>query len=75
MPLGYKRAGDILIDQATTDIVDRKNIIYAAIFCYRQSMELFLKKLIEEFGAEKPQNTHELGPLWKEFMRIVDIAA
>lgn len=32
MPMGYKRAGDILIHQAAIDVVDRRNIIYAALF-------------------------------------------
>lgn len=44
MPMGYKRSGDILIDQASADMVDRANVIYAALFCYRQSIELFLKR-------------------------------
>ena len=43
--MGYKRAGDLLVDQAATDVVDRPNVIYAALFCYRQSIELFLKRL------------------------------
>ena len=75
MPKGYKRAGDILIDQATTEVVDRANIIYAALFCYRQSIELFLKTLIETFGKGKvywPKNTHELNRLWERFMCIVN---
>ena len=75
MPMGYKRAGDLLIDQASTDVVDRSNVIYAALFCYRQSIELFLKKLIAEFGNGKvysPKNTHELSRLWKRFMCIVN---
>jgi len=75
MPMGYKRAGDILIDQAAANIVDRANVIYAALFCYRQSIELFLKRLIEEFGKGKvysPKNTHELTRLWERFMCIVN---
>ena len=75
MPMGYKRAGDILIDQAAAVVVDRRNIIYAALFCYRQSIELFLKRLIEEFGNGKvysPKNTHELSRLWERFMCIVN---
>ena len=75
MPMGYKRAGDILIDQASTDVVDRANVIYAALFCYRQSIELFLKSLIEAFGKEKvysPKNTHELSRLWDRFMCIIN---
>ena len=73
MPMGYKRAGDILIDQAAADVVDRRNIIYAALFCYRQSIELFLKRLIEDFGNGKvysPKNTHELSCLWERFVCI-----
>ncbi len=75
MPLGYKRAGDILIDQAASDVADRRNIIYAALFCYRQSIELFLKRLIEEFGNGKiysPKNTHDLSCLWDRFMCILN---
>jgi hypothetical protein len=75
MPMGYKRAGDLLIDQAATDVIDRRNIIYAALFCYRQSIELFLKRLIEEFGRGQvysPKHTHELSRLWERFMDIVN---
>jgi len=73
MPKGYKRAGDILIDQAANDVVHRPNVIYAALFCYRQSIELFLKRLIEEFGQGRvwlPKNTHELSLLWERFMCV-----
>lgn len=75
MPMGYKRAGDILIDQAVADVVDRPNVIYAAVFCYRQFIELSLKRLIEEFGKGEvysPKNTHELSRLWERFMFIVN---
>jgi hypothetical protein len=73
MPMGYKRAGDILIDQAAADVVDRPNVIYAALFCYRQFIELSLKRLIEEFGkGEAPKNTHELSRLWERFIFIVN---
>ncbi|HTN95078.1 MAG TPA: hypothetical protein VMJ33_10880 [Gallionella sp.] len=75
MPMGYKRAGDLLIDQAAADVVDRSNIIYAALFCYRQSLELYLKQLIDEFGKEKkfsPKNTHDLNRLWERFVCIAN---
>ena len=75
MPMGYKCAGDLLIEQAAADIADRSNVIYAALFCYRQSVELFLKKLIADFGngqAYSPKNTHELNRLWERFMCIVN---
>ncbi len=75
MPMGYKRAADILIDQAATNVIDRPNVIYAALFCYRQAIELYLKRLIDEFGKGKvysPKNTHELSRLWERFMCIVN---
>lgn len=75
MPMGYKRAGDILIDQATANVVDRANVIYAALFCYRQSIELFLKRIIDEFGkgnVYSSKNTHDLATLWERFMCIVN---
>lgn len=75
LPMGYKRAGDVLVEQASSNVVDRPNVIYPALFCYRQSIELFLKKLIDEFGQGKvfsPKLTHELGPLWERFTCIVN---
>jgi len=75
MRMGYKRAGDILIDQAAANVVDRANVIYAALFCYRQAIELSLKRLIDEFGKGKvysPKNTHDLGQLWERFIGIVN---
>jgi hypothetical protein len=73
MPMGYKRAADLLIERAAADVVDRANVIYASLFCYRQSIELFLKRLIDEFGTNtyQPKNTHDLGVLWGRFMGIV----
>ena len=75
MPIGNKRAGDILVYQAATDVVDQPNVIYAALLRYRQFIELSLKHLIEEFGKGKvyePRNTHDLSRLWERFMLIVD---
>jgi len=75
LPMGYKRAGDILIDRAMVDVAGRSNLIYAALFCYRQAIELSLKRVIDEFGAGKvysAKKTHELSPLWERFMYIVN---
>jgi hypothetical protein len=73
LPMGYKRAADLLIERAAADVSDRANVIYAALFCYRQSIELFLKRLIDEFGAKahRHNNTHDLRVLWDRFMEIV----
>lgn len=75
MPMGFKRAGDILVDQAATAVVHRANVIYPALFCYRQSIELHLKRLIEEFGqgtVASQKNTHDLSILWERFMHIAN---
>lgn len=73
MPMGYKRAGDILVDRADVDLADRRNIIYPALFCYRQSIELFLKKIVDAFGGadlRSQKKTHDLDVLWKRFIQV-----
>ena len=69
LPKGYYRAADILIEHTIIDVTDRPNIIYAALFCYRQAIEVSLKQLISEYGDEK-FNTHNLSLLWERFVSI-----
>lgn len=69
LPKGYKRAADILIEHAIIDVADRPNIIYAALFCYRQAIEVSLKQLINEYG-DGNFNTHDLSRLWERFVCI-----
>ena len=82
MPQGYMRAADLLVDQALTDDGDRKNILYPALFCYRQSVELYLKQLIANSGPSKASAgytgrkgkrgpNHKLDDLWNEFKAIL----
>jgi hypothetical protein len=73
---GYKRAGDILIQNALTEREDRDNVIFPALFNYRHYVELALKAAVEEHGAlvdvslgEKPN--HKLPDLWDLFVKIV----
>jgi len=75
LAIGYSRAGDLLADQASNDVVDRRNVVFAALFCYRQAVELSLKKLIAKFGDgrdQSPKNTHDLLSLWERFICIVN---
>lgn len=75
MSIGYKRAGDLLVDQARMDVIDRRNVIYPALFCYRQSLELFLKWIVDDFGPNdvtQDLKTHRLDRLWASFVRIAD---
>jgi hypothetical protein len=76
MPMGYKRAGDLLIEQAARDRVDRSNVIYPALFCYRQAVELFLKKLLTDFAPELLSDRarplgHDLSKLWAAVMKLM----
>jgi hypothetical protein len=74
MPMGYKRAGDILVERAMGDLADRPNLIYPALFCYRQSIELFLKQIVERFCPEDlraQKKTHNLDVLWLRFIQVV----
>ncbi|MDQ8021583.1 MAG: hypothetical protein REI94_07070 [Moraxellaceae bacterium] len=74
MPMGYKRSGDLLVEQAVVNAWDRRNVIYAALFCYRQSIELYLKRLVLEF-ERKDQPTklsHDLSKLWERFAAIAE---
>lgn len=71
LPQGYKTAGDMLIDQISAGYIDKANLIFPALFCYRQSVELFLKAMLERFG-QGARNTHDLSCLWDEFQQLVD---
>jgi hypothetical protein len=72
---GYKRAGDILIQNALADPYDRDSLIFPAIFNYRHYIELALKAIIEEHGpfagvSLGPKKNHKLPELWQLFVKI-----
>jgi len=69
LPLGYKRAGDVLTDKAAQDHIDRMNIIYSALHCYRHAIELFLKQSIDVCGESS--HGHVLDDLWKQYYALV----
>lgn len=71
LPKGYKLAGDVLLEHIAAGSIDESNLIYPALFCYRQSLELFLKVILGRFG--KPaKNTHDLQRLWVAFLQLVN---
>ena len=73
LPKGYYRAADILIEHAIIDVADRPNIIYAALFCYRQAIEVSLKQLINAYGdGDGKCKTHDLKILWERFVNIAN---
>jgi hypothetical protein len=68
---GYKRAGDILIQNALADRADCQNLIFPALFNYRHYVELALKAIIDDHGrfagVSLGQKNHKLPELWQLF--------
>jgi hypothetical protein len=72
LPLAYKRAADILVQQAAVDIIDNRNVIYPALYCYRHSIELHLKQLLNQFCSNPTMNNHDLKALWNRFVTVLN---
>lgn len=77
---GYKAAGDLLSVHAecASDDTHRRNLIYPAIFTYRQYIELALKGIIEAHGTKagvSPNRSHHsLTKLWRDFLAVIEEA-
>ena len=71
---GYKRAGDILVQNAAADLYDRPRLIFPALFNYRHYIELALKSIVEEHGSftgvSLGTKNHKLPELWRMFVEI-----
>jgi len=69
--MGYKRAGDILVQYVADANWDQDFLVYPIAFLYRQYLELRLKELIFvssrllDQDAEIPK-THNLVSLWRQ---------
>src|SRR5688572_11153260 len=68
---GYKKAGDLLVEQTVENQHWRDALLYPAIFTYRQFIELSLKYLIATYGGTvgvAPNwKDHDLQTLWEAF--------
>lgn len=77
MMTGYKRAADILVDQALQDGEDRDLLIYTIVFSYRHYVELSLKFLIAKYGdvvsISPIWNTHDIRKLWRVFDQLLNL--
>lgn len=74
---GYKKAADLMVEQAMSDGADRDFLVFPIIFNYRQFLELSLKYLLSVYGrhvgvAENWQS-HDLVLLWSEFETMLRI--
>jgi hypothetical protein len=71
---GYKRAGDVLIEQALSDNYDCPGLVFPALFNYRHYIELALKDAIEKYGnfagVSLESKDHSLPKLWQKFRKI-----
>ena len=75
---GFMHAGAVLADMALSDHIQRNELIYPMLYCYRHAVETGLKWLITQYGPPfgvTPQNindTHDLMTLWQHFRQIKD---
>lgn len=80
--LGYRRAGDALVEQVATTHSDQDFLVYPIVFCYRQYLELMLKADLCEaralFGIaastvrRDPMDNHPLLALWHELRPLIE---
>lgn len=79
MAEGYKRAADLLVDQAIKSRPDRDFLLYPIVFSYRHYIELILKTLIADYGpmvgVEPDWSCHQLETLWPRLREILDLCS
>ncbi len=69
-------AGTSLADQALKEKVQRYDLVYPMLFCYRHAIETGLKWLIAQYGPpldvvpECLDDTHDLLKLWNDCIRL-----
>jgi hypothetical protein len=72
--MGYKLAGDVLVQNLVGQPRDHDNLMYPILFCYRHFIEIALKEIIEAHGpwvgVSVLRKDHKLPELWKLFMQI-----
>lgn len=66
---GYTKAGRALIEQCERNPLDQHDLIYPILFCYRHSLELAMKWVVDQYGryAVPPavaNKSHDLLQNW-----------
>lgn len=74
--MGYKLAGDKLVEYVVEKNVDQDFLIFPIVFLYRHYIELQLKIIIKEGNElldikEDFENTHNLNKLWAKASNIM----
>lgn len=71
---GYKRAGDVLVENALADRAELLKLIFSALLNYRDYIELSLKAILEEHGpsvgVKLETKSHKLPELWALFWKL-----
>jgi hypothetical protein len=73
---GFMLAGAALADQALKEKLQRYDLVYPMLFCYRHAIETGLKWLIVQYGSqvgatpEDLNETHDLWTLWEHCLTI-----
>lgn len=73
--VGFKLAGDSLVDQALDGSRKARMLAFPILFTYRHYVELALKGLISDFGhhaGEKVTFDHSLSSLWRTALRVIE---
>ncbi|NIA68444.1 hypothetical protein HBA54_07545 [Pelagibius litoralis] len=75
---GYMRAGAVLVEQCqlSKDRVDRHELIYPILFCYRHGLELAMKWIIGQYGGWAGIQIddylhHDLWKLWTACKKVM----
>jgi hypothetical protein len=71
--IGYREAAETLIDVIIEgDRAVSRTLLHPLLFLYRHSVELKLKRLIEEYGSGPPPTGHRLDRLWPACKAIIE---
>jgi len=80
--IGYRRAGDALVERVAETCSEQDFLVYPIVFCYRQYLELMLKADLREARAalgesppkakRDPLDDHPLMPLWQQLRPLIE---
>jgi hypothetical protein len=64
---GYMRAGAALIENCKRNTIDRSELIYPILYCYRHGLELVMKLIISRYWFYSEASFHKIEhhDLWK----------
>jgi hypothetical protein len=70
--VGYREAAETLIEMIIgKQYPTSRALLHPLLFLYRHSVELRLKRLIEDYGTSGPSTRHELRILWPACKEII----